>query len=322
MVLSPLFRLMSPPGPGAKLSVLIFHRVLPQPDDLFPDEMHADRFAAVCAWLASWFNVLPLDQAVGMLRQGTLPARAACITFDDGYADNHRVAMPILQSHGLSATFFIATGFLDGGRMWNDTLIEAVRSCKTAVLDLDAMGLGRHGVGNTLEKRAAVHSLISQIKYRPVLERVAASAQVAALAGVRLPDDLMMASDDVRAMRKAGMQIGAHTESHPILATLSDDNALQEIAASKARLEDLLGERVGLFAYPNGKPGEDYTPRTVELARSLGFDAAVSTQWGFTSAGDDLFQIRRFTPWDTTRLRFAARLLANLRSGARPTKAA
>jgi hypothetical protein len=41
-------------------------------------------------------------------------------------------------------------------------------------------------------------------------------------------------------------------------------------------LEDLLGERVGLFAYPNGKPGEDYSPATVEVVRSLGIDAAVS----------------------------------------------
>jgi peptidoglycan/xylan/chitin deacetylase (PgdA/CDA1 family) len=39
----------------------------------------------------------------------------ACITFDDGHADNFHIALPILQGHGLPATFFIATGFLDGG---------------------------------------------------------------------------------------------------------------------------------------------------------------------------------------------------------------
>ena len=61
--------------------------------------------------------------------------------------------------------------------------------------------------------------------------------------------------------------------------------------------EDLLGERVGLFAYPNGKPGEDYLPESVEVVRSLGFDAAVSTQWGASRFGDDLLQIKRFTQW-------------------------
>jgi peptidoglycan/xylan/chitin deacetylase (PgdA/CDA1 family) len=123
----------------------------------------------------------------------------------------------------------------------------------------------------------------------------------------------MMNSDDVKAMRRAGMQIGAHTTSHPILAVLDDGDAHAEIESSRRFLEKLLDERVGLFAYPNVKPVDDYTPRNVEMVRELGFDAAVSTQGGTTSCGDDLFQIRRFTPWDSGKTRFGARMLANLR---------
>ena len=304
---------LSPAGPSARLSVLIFHRVLPVPDPLFPDEMHARRFDELCGWLKSWFTVLPLDEAVAKLNTGTLPERAACITFDDGYADNHDVAMPILQRHGLSATFFIATGFLDGGRMWNDTIIESVRSCKVPILDLSSLDLGRHVVASIDEKKAAINSLISQIKYRTFEGRITVTEQLASLAGVHLPQDLMMTSHKVKAMRHAGMQIGAHTVSHPILARLTDEQARQEISDSKNCLEQLLGERVGLFAYPNGKPGEDYSPQSVDIVCSLGFDAAVSTAWGTHRAGDDLFQMRRFTPWDQGKLRFGVRMLANLR---------
>jgi hypothetical protein len=50
----------------------------------------------------------------------------------------------------------------------------------------------------------------------------------------------------------------------------------------------------------------------VALVRDLGFDAAVSTAWGAARSGGDPFQIPRFTPWDRTRLRFAARLARNL----------
>jgi len=313
-LLKPLFQWMSPAGASAHLSVLIFHRVLPEPDSLFPDEMHARRFDALCSWLASWFNVLPLDKAVARLKAGTLPARAACITFDDGYADNPRVALPILQRHGLTATFFIATGFLDGGRMWNDTIIETVRGCKVPELDLSSLGLGHYALGAINDRQAAIAALINQIKYRPIQERISITEQLAHLAQVQLPQDLMMTSQEVKAMRQAGMQIGAHTVSHPILARLTDDQARQEIGDSKRFLEQLLGEPVGLFAYPNGKPGEDYSPQTVEVVRSLGFDAAVSTRWGASGTGDDLFQIRRFTPWDQTRLRFGARMLGNLRN--------
>lgn len=297
--LKPMFGLMSPAGAQARLSVLIFHRVLPVADPLFPDEMYAQRFNEMCAWVKSWFNVLPLDQAAAHLKAGTLPARAACITFDDGYADNHDVAMPILQRHGLPATFFIATGFLDGGRMWNDTIIETIRR--------------RVDLPNIPARQAAITTLINQIKYLSTAERVTVTEQLAQSASVTLPADLMMTSAQVKAMRQAGMQIGAHTVSHPILARLSADEARCQIGDSKRFLEDLLGERVGLFAYPNGKPGEDYSPATVEVVRNLGFDAAVSTQWGASRTGDDLLQIKRFTPWDKNKLRFGLRLLQNFR---------
>jgi peptidoglycan/xylan/chitin deacetylase (PgdA/CDA1 family) len=302
----------SPTGPKARLSVLIFHRVLPEPDALFPEEIHARRFDELCGWLAAWFNVLPLDQAVARLQDGTLPARAACITFDDGYADNYSVAMPILLRHGLTSTFFIATGFLDGGRMWNDTIIETVRRCQAGVLDLSDVGLGSHPLGGIAAQQAAIGALIGQIKYRPIDERVSLTEEIARIGKVQPPNNLMMTSNEVKAMREAGMQIGAHTVSHPILARLTDEQARQEIGDSKRFLERLLGERITVFAYPNGKPGEDYSPQNVEVVRSLGFNAAVSTQWGVSRKGDDPLQIKRFTPWDKTRLRFGLRLLRNL----------
>jgi peptidoglycan/xylan/chitin deacetylase (PgdA/CDA1 family) len=312
-----LLQWMSPVGKRGRLSVFIFHRVLPEPDPLFPDEMHARRFNELCSWLASWFNVLPLDQAVAQLKAGTLPARAACITFDDGYADNYHIAMPILQRYGLTATFFIATGFLDGGRMWNDTIIETVRGCGDlsllAVDGLPRFASNANGLG-IADRQAAIAALINHIKYRQVAERVSVTELLAKSVSAQLPTNLMMTASEVKAMHQSGMQIGAHTVSHPILARLTDDQARQEIADSKRFLEELLGEHVGLFAYPNGKPGEDYLPQTVAVVRSLGFDAAVSTQWGASGKADDLFQIRRFTPWDQSRLRFGFRMLSNLRA--------
>lgn len=310
-----LFGWISPAGTKARLSVLIFHRVLPAPDALFPDEIDASRFNELCGWLKSWFNVLPLDEAVARLKTGTLPARAACITFDDGYADNHHVALPILQRHGLTATFFVATGFLDGGRMWNDTVIESVRLSPLSTLQLGGPLGARFAnvlVSTIEEKSAAIQAIIDQLKYKPVAERAALTEQIAHQAQVRPPTDLMMTSAEVRALRHAGMQIGAHTVSHPILATLDRSTAHAEIAESKKTLESLLGERVGLFAYPNGKPQVDYNSESVDIVRGLGFDAAVSTRWAASNADTDMSQIPRFTPWDTTSLRFGTRMATNL----------
>jgi peptidoglycan/xylan/chitin deacetylase (PgdA/CDA1 family) len=315
----PLLQWASPAGPRGRLSTLIFHRVLPAPDPLFPGELDAAAFDRVCGWLREWFNVIPLDEASGRLRDGTLPARALAITFDDGYADNHDVALPILRRHGLPATFFIATGYLDGRRMWNDTVIEAVRRSPHSELDLsgvNALKLPRLPVATPAQKSAAIEAVIGRAKYLEPEQRQAAVEAVAASAGAELPADLMMTSDQVRALRRAGMLIGAHTQTHPILARLAPAQARVEISEGKRDLENLLGEPVRLFAYPNGKPGQDYTPEHPAMVRDAGFDAAVSTAWGAAHSGSAAFELPRFTPWDRTRLRFGLRMLANLRAAA------
>ncbi len=305
------FNLLSPSGKHGRLTIFIFHRVLPEKDPIFPDEPEAARFDQMMEWVKSWFNVLPLDAAVSALKAGSLPSRAAAITFDDGYADNYTVALPILKKHELSATFFIATGFLDGGRMWNDTVIESIRSTPYNEINLGFLQLGTQSVDNPEKKRHTIEKIIGKIKYLPVSERLAITEQLTELSAVTPPTDLMMTSRQVIELHQAGMQIGAHTVSHPILAKQSESEVAEEIAGSRDFLVTLLKERIGLFAYPNGRPGTDYLPEQTRLVSSLGFDAAVSTTYGAAKSTSDLFQLPRFTPWDRTKFRFAARLAKN-----------
>lgn len=86
---------------------------------------------------------------------------------------------------------------------------------------------------------------------------------------------------------------------------------MQEIAKSKTQLENICGEEIRLFAYPNGTPGKDYCQRHVDMVRELGFDAAVSTVRGNALPYSDPWQLPRFTPWDRTPRRFMARSLLN-----------
>ncbi len=128
--------------PDQRLSVLVYHRVLSAPDPLRPGEPTVEEFEARMRWLASNYNVMPLIEAVRGVRANRLPKRALSITFDDGYADNHDLALPVLRKLGLPATFFVTTGYLDGGCMFNDVVIEAVRRARTE-LDLRDLGFGR-----------------------------------------------------------------------------------------------------------------------------------------------------------------------------------
>lgn len=305
---------LSPAGARGRLSILIFHRVLPQQDPLLggdvPD-MH--EFEAQMRWMRDWFNVLPLRQAVEMLQAGTIPPRAAAITFDDGYADNEAVAAPILRRLGMTATFFVSTGYVDGDCMWNDRVVEALRACRCAELDLRELGLGRYALATLEERRQAVISLILDVKHFEAERRASVVQEIVRLTGAVEPRGLMMNPDQVRNLRTLGMDVGAHTVTHPILTRVSAEVARAEILGSRQRLEDVLQQPVPLFAYPNGHPHHDYAAEHVAMVRECGFRAAVTTAPGVASTRSDPWQLPRFAPWDRSRLRYGARLLSNFR---------
>ena len=307
---------------SATLSILIYHRVLARPDPLFPGEVDAALFGRQLRLVKRFHTPLPLAEAVQRLQDGSLPARAACITFDDGYADNAQVALPLLQRHGLHATFFIATGYLDGGQMWNDTVIEAVRQAPAPVLDLRALGLDCLPVAELAQRQAAIAALLGQLKYLPFARRQQLAVQIRRQAGATAGAPAMLSTAQLRQLQAAGMELGAHTVSHPILSTLPEQEARLDIANGKHQLESLIQAPVTLFAYPNGKAGRDYGASHVAMVHSLGFKAAVATDWGVArpGAGLDLLQLPRFTPWDRGRLAFLWRLRQNRRQAhpARP----
>lgn len=307
-----LMNLLSPGGAFSRLSILIYHRVLARPDPLFPAEVDAAIFDRQMARVAGCFKTMSLLDAVQGLRQGNLPSRAACITFDDGYADNAEVALPILQKYGIPATFFIASGFLDGGRMWNDTVIELVRRAPGQWLDLSAMGLGRFPINSLSQRQQAINTLLGKLKYFPIEARLSQVNEMCSRVPVVLQENLMMTSNQVRQLHNSGMEIGGHTVNHPILARMERAAARAEIADGKEALEYIIRAPVKLFAYPNGKPGQDYHADHVEIIRNLGFAGAVSTAWGAAKSTDDLFQLPRFTPWDNENLRFMLRMAQNM----------
>lgn len=289
------------------LIVLIFHRVLAEIDPLMPGEPDEKRFAAQMDLVGSCFSVLHLEDAARRLKEGRLPPRAACVTFDDGYANNFEVALPVLARKGIPATVFVSPGFLDGGRMFNDTVIEAVRRAPVH-FDLRAEGLGEFRLSTNAARRATVDALLGRIKFLETAERLAKVDRIAELACSPLPEDLMMTSDQLRRLHRAGVEIGAHTIDHPILTSIDDESAMRQICGSKERLESILQTTIRTFAYPNGRPVRDYASRHVSMVRDAGFEVAVSTATGSADDDADLLQIPRVASWHTVPLRYGLSL--------------
>ena len=287
---------------------MIYHRVLDEPDFMRPDEVDKEAFTWQMELLAMHFNVLPLSEALERMQNDTLPSRAVSITFDDGYADNYTNALPILKKCNLTATFFIANGFLDGGRMWNDTVIEAVRNIKVPILDLTEIGLGQFEVAEISQKCWVAEQIIQKIKHVPLDKRNQYTIYIAAQSH-SLPSDLMMTSAQLIKLHQSGMEIGGHTVNHPILAKLDDHMAELEISENKAFLEQLINTKIKYFAYPNGKPGKDFYKQHLSIVENIGYQAALSTEWGVTNQMSDIWQLPRFTPWDKNPIKFILRIV-------------
>lgn len=316
------YRWLSPAGTRARLTIFIFHRVLSQPDPLLPDEPDAVRFDRIVRFIARWFNVMSVGEAARRLQTGTLPVASAAISFDDGYADNLKVAAPILKRHKLTATFFIATGYTGGGRMWNDTLMEAVRIASDGELDCRDLDLGVHLISGNDTRLGVFQRLRNQIKYLPFDDRVGIADEIAARAGLGRDSDLMMTQIELNKLKAMDMEIGGHTVRHPILSSLDEASAAAEILDGREQLKQWLGEAPEVFAYPNGIPGRDYTERDVRLVKSAGYRAAVAVKSGYSSSATDIFQLSRFTPWDRNMGRFALRCGLNLLSSESMDRAA
>jgi peptidoglycan/xylan/chitin deacetylase (PgdA/CDA1 family) len=305
--------LLAPGGNDARLSVLIFHRVLREPDDLFPNEPDAVRFESILGWLKSQFTLLPLERALDDLYAGKLPARAASITFDDGYADNVQVALPLLVKHRVPATFFIATGFLKGATMFNDRIIEIVRRAPSSIDASCIPGVGTIDTTSIAAKRGAIEMLLRRVKRLALDEREQILRALEGTTGLQGAVSPMMDEGGVAMLHAAGMGIGAHTHNHPILAVERDDVARHEIQRGRDVLADITGRRPAILAYPNGAPGSDFDDRHVAIARDEGFKYALSTAPGCATRRTDPYRLPRFTPWDQSRGKFTLRMLANLR---------
>jgi peptidoglycan/xylan/chitin deacetylase (PgdA/CDA1 family) len=305
----------SPGGAAGRLTVFTFHRVsnvVGILDEHTPDQRE---FAKQLQWIKNQFNVVPLREAMQAIGTPNLPERAAAITIDDGYKDNVDYALPVIQAEKLHATFFIATCCLENKYMFHDRLSNALLLTQKQSIALPNQGLDLIDLSSKVHKITALRQLIKKAKYDNLIHREEFVSNVEHELGVTASGPSMMSRDDVLRLAKAGMEIGGHTRNHPILRLLPDELALQEIALGANDLKDITGYQPKLFAFPNGRPGEDFEPRHSDMVRQAGFEYAFTTERGVVNASSNPFALPRFATWPGSKLMYQLRLVKNLSNG-------
>jgi peptidoglycan/xylan/chitin deacetylase (PgdA/CDA1 family) len=293
---------------GRYLTVLCYHRILEHPADFpFDDDLVSAspvQFDRELAFVARHWHVINFRMLRDHLaREGRFPDRALIITFDDGYLDNYEVAYPLLRKHGLTAVVFVTAGFMGERKLfwWDRLACAAKTAAKTEAsieepirfsIDLDAF---------PTRQDAARHLIHTAKTLSEDAKELFIHRLVVALEGAFVVSDagMTMSWDHLRDMAAGGIEIGAHSMSHPIFSNIDDGALAREVAESKRLIERETGVEVITF----GSPGRGRIPadekarfeRTLEkLVAASGYSFSTMYQWGLVyERGFDPFRIAR-----------------------------
>jgi peptidoglycan/xylan/chitin deacetylase (PgdA/CDA1 family) len=243
------------------LTVINYHRIgdpdQPGFDSFRPNiSAHPDMFRQQMEYLIRWFNVIEARDLIQWLKhEKPLPPNAALITFDDGYLDNYTEAYPILREYDLPALIFLTAGHIDTDRpfYWD---LAAYCFHHTTQDHIVFPGKKEQFWSNNSQKEQVSTAWIESMKKIPDVEKKKWVEQLPSNLNVSVPANffrnLMMNWDQIREMNKNRIEFGGHTINHPILSKVPLDEAFDEIAGSKQKIEHELGREVQSFAYPNG----------------------------------------------------------------------
>jgi peptidoglycan/xylan/chitin deacetylase (PgdA/CDA1 family) len=272
----------------AEAVILMYHRIDVVERDPWRLAVTPARFAQQLAVIKEVFHPLPLQHLRESIATREIPRAAAVLTFDDGYRDNLTTAKPLLDEHDLPATLFVTTGYLDSERdFWWDELEDV---CGELGSDSRTEWQRLQRLSRS-EREDALDALWQQAgRARPTASRT-------------------MTSDELLELASELFEIGAHTVSHPPLSTLARRAQLEEIGASKDRLEALVERPVTSFSYPHG----DYSTITRRAVASAGFTTACTTVGGAVARGCRPLELPRLHVLDWDGDEFERRLRGLLR---------
>jgi peptidoglycan/xylan/chitin deacetylase (PgdA/CDA1 family) len=232
-------------------------------------------------------SVLPLQHALTLLHDNSLPPRSVVITFDDGFYDFFCHGLPLLSQFSYPCTVYLTTHYC-GRELPVITLIVDYLLWKSrlSAVDLPECGIeGSHSISEFWDRQHVVRTVLAWMDAQGLttIEKNEAARQIAQRVGVDYEDVLkrrilqIVSREEAKQMARAGIDIQLHTHRH---CTPRDRDLFhREILDNSDVIFDLTGHRPVHFCYPSGY----YVPEFLPWLRELGIRSATTCRKGMAT---------------------------------------
>ena len=269
---------------SAQMARILMYHNFSGPNETGTDAVNSTALRRQLAYLQSHFHVVPLTCIFERLKAGRpLDKLTVALTIDDGRRNFYEFMFPLLKEFEIPATFFVVSSFIRREDwVWTDKVLWlSEQPSRSSELSAHKMEI-----------------LFAKLnRLRPEARNASIGAMAVGM-GVSIPGEVPRkyapcSWSELREMADSGLvQIGSHTVTHPILATLTDEESWHELTVSRAQIEEALGRRVESFCFPNGKPG-DYRVSQLRQVRDAGYAGAVAAEFGMVTNGSDPYELPR-----------------------------
>ena len=297
--------------------ILLYHRVLDYESDPQLLAVSISNFREHMQYLKKNYQIISLEKLTKAIIENTVPKNSVAITFDDGYADNYFFAKPILEELEIPATIFVTTSLIDSEReLWWDELEQVflhgdelpdhldVRldncriSLNTANSTSEKVNDWNIAINENVSPRGKAylrfHSTLKTLNHTKRNEIMNFLFNWSGKKRVCRKYYRTMSSTEIFDISKDGLiEIGAHTDNHSVLSSLTYKDQKEEILASKRKLEEITNLTIKTFAYPFGSH-LDYNKNSVSSVKEAGFSSSYSNFPLKISRRSDIFQQTRF----------------------------
>ncbi len=295
------------------LAVVTYHGVVPEGYASIDPTLDGNLVTAVqlrrqLRLLKAHYNVISPELFVQWRKgESMLPRRAVLLTCDDGLLNCLTDMLPVLKEENLSCLFFVtgASAAETRATLWYEELLVLLLQAVNGHIEISAGNVTFEGEVSSREQRRAVwwnwvkrlsqldgvaRNLFLQAARKQLGHGESPSVDQASASFCRRFG--LLTVSELRELASAGMAIGAHTLSHPVLSQLAADVAFSEISESRAKLEFALGMPVWAFAYPFGDLAS-VTPQILEMPQTAGFISAFLNYGGGLGAALPSFAMPR-----------------------------